>query len=96
MLVYHFGPRNASRVESASHASERSSTWGIDRELGQENAMLKWAIIFAVVAIIAGLLGFSGLAGVASGIAKVLFFLFLVIMLALLVLGFGIVKTVKR
>ena len=31
--------------------------------------MLKWAIIFAVVALIAGALGFGGIAGAAAGIA---------------------------
>ncbi len=30
--------------------------------------MLKWALIFAVVAIVAGLLGFGGIAGAAAGI----------------------------
>ncbi len=40
--------------------------------------MLKWALIFAVVAVIAGLLGFTGIAEAAAGdIAKFLFFLFL-------------------
>jgi len=34
--------------------------------------MLKWTIIFFVVAVVASLLGFSGLAGAAAGIAKVL------------------------
>ena len=37
--------------------------------------MLKWALIFAVVAIVAGLLGFGGIAGAAAGIAKLLFFI---------------------
>ena len=36
--------------------------------------MLKWAIIFAVIAGIAGILGFGGVAGVAMGVAKFLFF----------------------
>ena len=50
-------------------------------------AMLKWALIFAVVALIAGALGFGGIAGAAAGIAKLLFFLFAVGFLVFLVLG---------
>jgi uncharacterized membrane protein YtjA (UPF0391 family) len=50
--------------------------------------MLKWAIIFGIVALIAGALGFTGVAGAAAGIAKFLFFLFLVIVVALLIAGF--------
>ena len=49
--------------------------------------MLKWALIFAVVALIAGGLGFTGLAGAAAGIAKLLFFVFLVGFALFLALG---------
>ena len=41
--------------------------------------MLRWAIIFFVVAIIAAVFGFGGIAEGAATIAKVLFFLFLVL-----------------
>jgi uncharacterized membrane protein YtjA (UPF0391 family) len=54
----------------------------------KESDMLKWALIFAVVALIAGGLGFGGVAGAAAGIAKFLFFLFLVGFVVFLVLGF--------
>ncbi len=37
--------------------------------------MLKWALIFFVVAIIAALFGFTGIAAGAAEIAKILFFL---------------------
>ncbi len=50
--------------------------------------MLKWALIFAVVALIAGALGFTGVAGAAAGIAKLLFFVFLVGFVIFLLLGF--------
>ena len=43
--------------------------------------MLRWALIFLVVALIAAALGFGGLAGTAVGIAKILFFVFLVLFL---------------
>ncbi|WP_304169955.1 DUF1328 domain-containing protein [Phenylobacterium aquaticum] len=36
--------------------------------------MLKWVLIFAVIALLAGGLGFTGVAGAAAGIAKLLFF----------------------
>lgn len=49
--------------------------------------MLKWAVIFLVIALVAGLLGFTGLAGTSMAIAKTLFFIFLVIFLVLLVAG---------
>lgn len=58
--------------------------------------MLKWALIFAVVAIVAGVLGFSGLAGVASSIAKGLFVLFLVIVAGILLLGFTAYRAIRR
>ena len=50
--------------------------------------MLKWALIFAVIALIAGGLGFGVIAGAAAGIAKLLFFLFLIGFVVFLVLGF--------
>ncbi len=38
--------------------------------------MLRWALIFLVVAIIAAALGFGGIAGDAAYIAKILFYIF--------------------
>ena len=49
--------------------------------------MLRWAIIFAVVALVAGLLGFGGIAGAAAGVAKILFFLFLAVVAFFVVAG---------
>jgi uncharacterized membrane protein YtjA (UPF0391 family) len=49
--------------------------------------MLKWALIFAVVALIAGGLGFGGIAGAAAGVAKLLFFVFVIGFLLFLALG---------
>ncbi len=49
--------------------------------------MLKWALIFLVIAIIAGILGFGGIAGAASGIAKILFFVFIVVFVLALLFG---------
>jgi uncharacterized membrane protein YtjA (UPF0391 family) len=38
--------------------------------------MLRWALIFLVVALTAGVLGSAGIAGAAMGIAKLLFYVF--------------------
>ncbi len=56
--------------------------------------MLKWALIFLVIALIAGALGFGGIAGAAMGIAKVLFFLFLVVAVLFVALGVTVFKKV--
>ncbi len=43
--------------------------------------MLRWTLIFLVIALVAALLGFGNLAGEASDIARILFFIFLVLTL---------------
>ena len=53
--------------------------------------MLKWALIFLVIALIAEALGFTSIAGASYEIAKVLFFLFLVIFFVLLILSFTVI-----
>jgi uncharacterized membrane protein YtjA (UPF0391 family) len=47
--------------------------------LARREDMLRWALIFLVVALIAAVLGFGGIAGASVGIAKILFFAFLII-----------------
>ena len=49
--------------------------------------MLRWALVFLLVALVAAFFGFWGLEGTAMWIAKVLFFLFLVLFIVSLVLG---------
>ncbi len=56
--------------------------------------MIKWAIIFAVIALIAGALGFTGIAGTAMGIAKVLFWIAVVVAAIFLLLGVTLMKKV--
>ncbi len=41
--------------------------------------MLRWALIFFVLALVAALFGFGGLAAGAAGTAKLLFFGFLIL-----------------
>ena len=48
--------------------------------------MLRWALVFFIVAIIAALFGFTGIAIASAGIAKILFIIFLVLFLVSLVL----------
>lgn len=49
--------------------------------------MLRWALIFLIVALIAALFGFTGIAGQSMYFARVLFFIFLVVFLVSLVYG---------
>lgn len=49
--------------------------------------MLRWALIFLVIALIAGALGFGGVAGVATDIAAIIFYTFVGLMLLFLILG---------
>jgi uncharacterized membrane protein YtjA (UPF0391 family) len=49
--------------------------------------MLRYAVIFLIIAIIAAIFGFGGIAGDAAWIAKILFVVFLIIFLVSLVLG---------
>jgi len=58
--------------------------------------MLRWSLIFLVVALIAGLFGFTTIAGAAIGIAKVLFFVFIVLFLVMLIVGASTVKKITQ
>lgn len=57
-------------------------------------SLLKWAIIFLIIAGVAALFGFTGIAHGSEEIAKVLFFIFLAICIVLFVLGMTIYKSV--
>ncbi len=58
--------------------------------------MLKWSIIFLVVALVAALLGFTTIAGASIAIAKVLFFVFLVLFVLALIGGLSIGKGINK
>lgn len=49
--------------------------------------MLRWALVFLVVALLAAVLGFGGIARDAAWIAKLIFFVFLVLFVASAILG---------
>jgi len=49
--------------------------------------MLRWTVIFLIVAIVAAIFGFGGIAAGAASIAKILFFIFLVLFVLSLIFG---------
>ena len=49
--------------------------------------MLRWALLFAIVAVIASGLGFYGLAGTSADIAKLFALVFLVLFVVSLIFG---------
>jgi uncharacterized membrane protein YtjA (UPF0391 family) len=54
--------------------------------------MLKWAVIFLIIAIIAGIFGFADVEAASAGIAKILFGIFMVLFLGAVVIGLAIGK----
>ncbi len=54
--------------------------------------MLKWAVIFFIVALIAAVFGFTTIAGAAIDIAKILFYIFIIMFIVFLVLGMRLFK----
>lgn len=66
--------------------------WTIPRgtapaRIWEEATMLRWALIFLIVALVAAVFGFGGVATSAAGIAKILFVLFLGVFVISLVMG---------
>jgi len=51
--------------------------------------MLRWAIVFAIIAVIASALGFYGLSSTSADIAKLFALVFLVLFVVALVMGRG-------
>lgn len=49
--------------------------------------MLRWAIVFLVLALIAGLLGFGWIANLSFDIAKILFFIFIILFVVALIMN---------
>lgn len=59
-------------------------------------SILKWALIFFVVAIIAAVLGFGGIAGAMAGVAELLFYVFLAVAVVAFLLGMSRSKSSTR
>ena len=51
--------------------------------------LLRWTLIFLVIALIAGVFGFGGIYAASAGIAKILFFVFIVLFVGSLIMGRG-------
>jgi uncharacterized membrane protein YtjA (UPF0391 family) len=49
--------------------------------------MLRWTLIFLVVALVAAAFGFGGIAAASAGVARILFFIFLILFVASLLGG---------
>ena len=49
--------------------------------------MLRWALVFLVLALVAGMLGFNLIAGMSYDIAKILFLVFIVLFVVALVMN---------
>jgi uncharacterized membrane protein YtjA (UPF0391 family) len=60
---------------------------GINYTLTGDFTMLRWAVIFLIIALIAGALGMFGLEGTAMEAARILFFVFLVMFVVSMVMG---------
>jgi uncharacterized membrane protein YtjA (UPF0391 family) len=56
------------------------------------NIMLRWALLFAIIAIVAGLLGFTGIAAGAAVLAKTIFYIFLGLVVVFIVLGLTVAR----
>ncbi len=52
--------------------------------------MLKWAVVFLLIAIVAGLFGFTGVEEASASIAKILFGVFMVLFVGAVVIGLAI------
>lgn len=60
---------------------------GIVRVIRKERIMLRWAVIFFIIAIIAAVFGFGDIAEGATDIAKILFFVFILLFLVSLIMN---------
>ena len=58
--------------------------------------MLRWAVIFLIIALIAAVFGFSDIAAASAGIAKVLFVIFLIGFLLIVLFGFLLGSAISR
>jgi uncharacterized membrane protein YtjA (UPF0391 family) len=52
--------------------------------------MLRWAVVFLLIAIVAGIFGFTGVEEASATIAKILFGIFLVLFIGAVAIGLAI------
>jgi uncharacterized membrane protein YtjA (UPF0391 family) len=69
-----------------------SSIFNVREEVSM-SSLLKWALVFFIIAIIAAVLGFGGIAHGAADVARVLCFIFLAICVILFILGLTVYKS---
>ena len=72
---------------NATMAMVRNRNAVITKIPGMEPDMLRWTLIFLVVAIVAAVFGFGGIAAASAGIARILFFIFLILFIVSLLGG---------
>jgi uncharacterized membrane protein YtjA (UPF0391 family) len=79
---------SAPHVPGSRYRHLTESAWSFPQILQQkEHRMLRWALVFLVIALIAAVFGFWRLEGLAMWIAKVLFVVFLILFVISFVLG---------
>ncbi|HTL71512.1 MAG TPA: DUF1328 domain-containing protein [Candidatus Eisenbacteria bacterium] len=58
--------------------------------------MLRWSLVFFIIALVAGALGLTGISAGAALVAKTLFFIFLTLCLVTLAIGGALLSRLKR
>jgi uncharacterized membrane protein YtjA (UPF0391 family) len=58
--------------------------------------MLRWALLFLLIALVAAAFGFGGIASAAAGVARVLFFIAIGIFAVTLALGLVATRKITR
>lgn len=51
--------------------------------------LLRWTVVFLIIALLAGVLGFGGISADFAAIGKIIFFVFLVLFVLSFILGRG-------
>jgi uncharacterized membrane protein YtjA (UPF0391 family) len=72
------------RDSGTAPAFERFSS-ALQPAFGGDSIMLRWALIFFILALVAAFFGFGGIAASAAWIAKLLFFGFLIVAVVMLI-----------
>jgi uncharacterized membrane protein YtjA (UPF0391 family) len=66
----------------------------VSRGADEEELMLRWAIIFAVVSLVTGWLGFGVISGVTGTIARALFAIFVILFVLAALAAIGVFHAV--